>query len=97
MRVDQNVPGWRASVRTSYAGCSSGNHELNYGEHFTEPRGGCLLTKVHATMFQGDEAVDAWSYTSSGTAYSHFQIVNGSEDSTGYRFCVRRADTPCRG
>lgn len=91
VRVENKVYGWTASVRTSYAWCSSGNFKINFGEYFLEYRGWCLLTEVAATMYQGNKAVDACSYTSSGTGYSQFEIVEGGP--TG--FCVRRVDTQC--
>lgn len=93
LRVDQLVRGWRASVRTSYAGCGSGNFELNFGEYFIEYRGWCLLTEIAVKMYNDTVGVDAWPYTSSGTGYSQFEIVSGSHKG----FCVRRVDTECSG
>lgn len=91
VRVENKVHGWIAAVRTSYAWCSSGNFVIKFGDYILEPRGWCLLTEVAATMYQGDKAVDACSYTSSGTGYSQFEIVE--EGSKG--FCVKRVDTGC--
>lgn len=91
VRVENKIPGWVASVRTSYAWCSSGNFKIKYGEYILEPRGWCLLTEVAATMYQGDQAINACSYISSGTGYSQFEIVEGGLKG----FCVRRVDTEC--
>lgn len=96
VRVDDLVSGWRASVRTSYAWCRSGNFELKFKEYFTEPRGWCLLTEIAAKMYSeadDNKAIDAQSYTSSGTGDSQFEIVKGGP--TG--ICIRRVDTPCSG
>lgn len=64
---------------------------IKYSEYIIEPRGWCLLTEVAATMYQGDKAVDACSYISSGTGYSQFEIVEGGSK----RFCVKCVDTQC--
>lgn len=93
VRVDQTVAGWTANVRTSYAMCHSGDFKLNYGEFHVEPRGYCLLTHVAARMFNGNKSISALPYTSTGTSYSHFEIVKGGPRG----FCVRRIGTQCAG
>lgn len=91
VRVDQRVPGWKANGRVSYAACRTGNFEIYFGETFNEFRGGCLLTDIEAVMFKDDRSVRARPYSSSGTAYSQFEIVQeGPED-----FCIRRIGTQC--
>lgn len=91
VRVDQGVSGWRASGSVHYAWCSRGNFELEFGQHFEESRGACLVIRVTAMLIKGNESVRTDpDYTSSGTAYSHFEIVEG-----GRRFCVQRVGTRC--
>lgn len=91
VRIENKVHGWIASAQTAYAGCSPGNFVIKPDEHISEPRGWCLLTKISAAMFKGDEVVYACSYTSSGTGYSQFQIVEEGPN----RFCVVRVGTDC--
>lgn len=91
VRITNKVPGWTASVQTTYPGCSSGNFVIRPNEHISEYRGWCLLTKITATMYQGDQVVYACSYTSSGTGYSQFDIVEEGPN----RFCVLHVGTDC--
>lgn len=96
LRLDQLVANWTVSGTTSYALCRSGRFDdLKYGEYFLEYRGACLLTQISAVMhnLEGNKAVRASSYTSTGTGYSQFEIVEGGP--TG--FCVRRLGTECQG
>lgn len=90
VRIDNLVSGWKVKGRTSYAGCSSGNFELEFGESFSEYRGACLLTYITAILLKEDEYIRADPYWSSGTAYSQFEIVQ-----QGSRYCVRRVGTNC--
>lgn len=97
VRVDNHVPGWTANVRTSYASllCGSGDFKIGFGDFHVEKRGYCLLTQITAQMFNGNDTVRAWPYTSfPGTTYSHFEIVEGNQK--GF-FCVRRVGTQCAG
>lgn len=91
LRVDNRVAGWKANGRATYAACRTGDFELYFGETFTEFRGGCLLTDVEATLFKGDRSIRARPYSSSGTAFSQFEIVDEGNDN----FCIRRVGTAC--
>lgn len=91
VRIDHRVPGWKARGRVSYLLCSSRDFELEYGQTFRESRGLCLLTMITAVMYNGKESIRTDpDYTSSGTAYSQYEIVAG-----GSKFCIQRVGTIC--
>lgn len=91
MRIDQRVHGWRAAGRISYAACQSDDFSIEFGQFADRWRGGCLITEINAVMFRGNQSIRARPYESSGTSYSHYEIVNESDD----RFCIRRVGTTC--
>lgn len=85
------MPGWSATGRTSYAACSSGGFEVEFGAYFTEYRGGCLLTEIEAVLHNSEEdrSIRVQPYYSTGTSSSQFEIVEeGAEN-----FCIRRVGT----
>lgn len=89
VRIDHLVPGYKASGRTSYALCHSGDYELEFGKSHMEWRGICLLTEITAILKNETHNIRAKSYLSSGTSYSQFEIVQIGTD----EFEVRRVDS----
>ncbi len=70
-----NKTNYEISVKVEYACCSSDTAEyLKPGEHTSFKRGACLLISVWATVHTGSKNIDAKHYYSSGTAYSHFNV-----------------------
>lgn len=91
VRVDNLVPGWRASGRISYAWCKGRDFELGPGDHVLDSRGACLLIRITAVMKKDDQIIRTSDYVSSGTAYATFEIVPSGEQ----KFCVRRVGQQC--
>lgn len=69
VRIDQRIPGWKASGFISYAWCGSTNFELEFGEYTNDSRGGCLLTYISADMIKGNQSIRTIPYRSSGTKH----------------------------
>lgn len=93
VRVINLVRDWKASGQVVYSACKTGSYDdLEFGEYFTEWRGGCLIRQVNAKLYNGNLSVHAATYWSSGTSYSQFEIVRWG---TGDSFCVRRVGTAC--
>lgn len=72
------------SGSVSYAACRSDDYVVGAGQTWTETttRGGCLLTKITATVFTPNGPVTAEPYTSSGTSYSQFAVIHGASPDT---------------
>lgn len=91
LRIDNLVPGWSATGRTSYVACSSGDFEIEFGAYHTEYRGSCLLTEIQAVLYNSekDKTIRPQPYYSTGTSDSQFEIVE--EDAEN--FSIRRVTT----
>ncbi len=70
-------------VRYRSAFCSDDQYSVGgRGGSWTEPgRGVCLLTEVSAVVQTNTGNIDAAPYTSSGTAYSQFAVIQAGTDS----------------
>jgi hypothetical protein len=66
----------RGTVEYASAFCSNDNYILPPGRNWTAgSRGVCLVTKIDATVETPNGDVKASPYTSSGTSYSNFAII----------------------
>jgi len=70
-----NTTSHRIHGKIDYAVCSSDNFNLMAGKEASFPRGLCLLTEINATIELPDRDVEAKPYTSSGTSYSQFAVI----------------------
>jgi hypothetical protein len=62
--------------------CSNDQYVVDAGHTFTGPdRGVCLVDKITATVQTANGDVEATPYTSSGTSYSQYAIVQIGSDS----------------
>lgn len=91
VRIDHRAHGWRATGRIKYALCEPDNFDLEFGQMIEKWRGWCLIRGIDALMVRGDRSTWARPYTSSGTGYSHFEIVVEYDA----HFCIRRVGGEC--
>ena len=73
-----NSTQFTASGRVEYASifCSDDNYIVSpNGATWTNSRGVCLITRITATVRTPDGDIAAVPYTSSGTSYSQFAII----------------------
>ena len=80
------------SGKVYYAGapvfCSNDSYSVTPNTAWTaSSRGSCLVTKITATVKTPNGDVKATSYTSSGTSYSQFAVINHGD---GDNFQVTR-------
>jgi len=74
-----NSTSYNASGTVTYpsAFCSNDNYSVTPGTVWTASgRGVCLLTEITATLNTPNGQITATPYTSSGTSYSQFAIIN---------------------
>jgi hypothetical protein len=79
-----NSTGYAASGKVSYASafCSNDDYSVSsYGQWTANSRGVCLITEVSATLYVNGSPIVATPYTSSGTAYSQFAIIQTGPNS----------------
>ena len=78
VHISNSTP-YGASGKVSYASifCSDDNYSAgaNGGTWTASSRGVCLVTEVSATLFVDGKPVNATPYSSSGTSYSQFAII----------------------
>ncbi|GAA4371026.1 hypothetical protein GCM10023185_46110 [Hymenobacter saemangeumensis] len=88
-----NSTAYAASGKVYYASafCSDDDYSVaaNGGTWTANSRGVCLVTEVSATVYVNGQPVGASPYTSSGTSYSQFAIIQTSPGS----FAVTRVTT----
>lgn len=100
IRIENKVPGWIASVRPTYYGSSTSleNFQLKYGEYVyiddLNPETYKWVSGVAATLNQGDQVVNACSYTVSETDSAHYSPLEIIEDDSK-RFCVGHVGAEC--
>ncbi|MDO7850317.1 hypothetical protein [Hymenobacter convexus] len=86
-----------ASGKVSYASifCSNDDYTVsaNGGNWTASSRGVCLVTEISATVFTPSGPVVAAPYTSSGTAYSQFAIVQTGPNSYAVTRLTLAADS----
>ena len=63
--------------------CDDDPYSVTKTEPFKVNSGICLVTKITATVDTPDGKVTAEPYTSSGTSYSQFSVVDNGKDSSG--------------
>jgi hypothetical protein len=79
-----NSTGYAASGTVHYASafCSNDNYSVAaHGQWTASGRGVCLITEVSATLYVNGTPVKATPYTSSGTSYSQFAIIQTGPNS----------------
>ncbi|MFB9326637.1 hypothetical protein ACFFSY_12000 [Paenibacillus aurantiacus] len=77
IQIANSTP-YNAFGRIEYASifCSDDTYSVGGGNTFTAPgRGVCLLTKITATVVTPSGNIEAEPYTSSGTSFSQFAII----------------------
>ncbi|MFN5984308.1 MAG: hypothetical protein ACK476_07505 [Fluviicola sp.] len=74
----QNSCGHTATGTISYAACSSDSYNLGNGSGQSFGRGVCLVTEISATILLPTGKVDATPYSSSGTSYSQYAVIQSS-------------------
>lgn len=88
VHISNSTP-YPAAGKVSYASifCSDDDYTVNGngGQWTASSRGVCLVTKVSASLNVNGSWVEASAYTSSGTSYSQFAIIQ-----TGNSFAVTR-------
>lgn len=88
VHISNSTP-YGASGKVTYASffCSDDNYSAgaNGGQWTASSRGVCLVTEITATLFVNGSPVNAAPYTSSGTSYSQFAIIQ-----VGSGFAVTR-------
>jgi len=88
-----NSTAFAGSGKVYYASafCSNDDYSVaaNGGQWTASGRGVCLVTEVSATLYVNGTPVNASSYTSSGTSYSQFAIIQTSPTT----FAVTRVTT----
>jgi hypothetical protein len=85
VEVKSSIP-YFASGKVSYKSvfCGDDNYFTTMAEPYkADSRGVCLVTKITATVDTPDGKVTAEPYTSSGTSYSQFSVVDNGKDSSG--------------
>ncbi|HDG1690263.1 TPA: hypothetical protein R4S64_000609 [Kluyvera georgiana] len=70
-----NTTKYRIHGEIKYAACSTDHFNIRPGQSASFPRGLCLLTRINATIELPDRDVEAKPYTSSGTSYSQFAVI----------------------
>ncbi|WP_339238833.1 hypothetical protein MKX40_30370 [Paenibacillus sp. FSL R5-0517] len=92
-----NSTSFNASGKVEYASlfCSDDNYVVQRDETWqASSRGVCLVTRITATVRTPSGNIEAEPYTSSGTSYSQFAIIQVGPN----RFQVTRVvSTPRRG
>ncbi|WFR63759.1 hypothetical protein P9222_05675 [Paenibacillus amylolyticus] len=92
-----NSTSFTATGRVEYASlfCSDDNYAVQREETWqASSRGACLVTRITATVRTPSGNIEAEPYTSSGTSYSQFAIIQVGPN----RFQVTRVvSTPRRG
>lgn len=81
-----NSTSYAASGTVSYASvfCSNDNYNVDANGQWTaSSRGVCLVTEVSAKLNVDGHWVNASAYTSSGTSYSQFAIIQTGPNSFG--------------
>ncbi|MFC4102113.1 hypothetical protein [Paenibacillus xanthanilyticus] len=94
VQIANSTP-YSAVGRIEYASifCSNDNYSVAAGRTFTAPgRGVCLLTRITATVATPSGNIEAEPYTSSGTSFSQFAIIQVGEN----RFQVTRVVTAAK-
>ncbi|WP_207890960.1 hypothetical protein [Hymenobacter edaphi] len=70
--------------------CSDDNYNMSGNGQWTAGgRGVCLVTKITATVAVNNQSIEAAPYTSSGTSYSQFAVIQTGPGS----FAVTRVTT----
>jgi hypothetical protein len=73
--------------------CSNDDYTVGPLDTWTEgSRGVCLVTKIDATLTVGTQQIQATPYTSSGTFYSQFVIIQQGENSAVTRVVSEKDD-----
>lgn len=70
-----NTTRYRVHGEIKYAACSTDNFNLRAGAQESFARGLCLLTRINAVVQLEDRDVQAKPYTSTGTSYSQFAVI----------------------
>lgn len=87
-----NSTAFAASGTVHYASafCSNDNFSIAaHGQWTASSRGVCLITEISVTVYVNGSPVNATPYTSSGTSYSQFAVVQTGPNS----FAVTRMTT----
>jgi hypothetical protein len=68
---------FNASGKVSYrsAFCSNDNYSVTPNTTWSNGRGVCLITEISAVVQTSNGNIEATPYTSSGTSYSQFAII----------------------
>jgi hypothetical protein len=80
-----NSTEYAVSGTVTYSICSPDSYHIDKGPgtSWTGPsRGACLLTEISAWVTVGSDSVYATPYTSSGTSYSEFAVIQLNKDPT---------------
>lgn len=76
-----NSTDYSVKGHVKYAACSGDDFLIApWGNWTADSRGVCLLTKITATVYTPGKTAEAVPYTSSGTSYSQFAIIQTSPD-----------------
>lgn len=71
-----NSTNYTVKGTVKYAACSSDDFEITpWGNWTASSRGVCLLTKITAKVYTPGKTEEATSYSSSGTSYSQFAVL----------------------
>ena len=74
VRVFNSTP-FAASGGVNYAVCSDDAFSIRKHKDWSHSRGLCLITRVYASLSVDGDFVEATPYTSTGTSYSQFSII----------------------
>jgi len=96
-----NSTAYSVSGTVHYASifCSNDNYGMGAGKDWTaNGRGVCLVTKISADVSTPGGTVSASAYTSSGTSYSEFAVIQTSDNPLAFevtrRVSMANEDTP---
>jgi hypothetical protein len=73
--VDSTPFSARGKVEYASLFCSNDDYFITPTHPFTNDRGVCLITKITATVETSSGNVEATPYTSSGTSFSQFAVI----------------------
>ncbi len=91
-----NSTGYSVSGTVSYASafCSNDNYGMGPYQPWTaSSRGTCLVTEISANVTTPGGTVEATPYTSSGTSYSQFAVLQTSDSPLAFEVTRRVSST----
>lgn len=76
-----NSTNYSVKGKVKYAACSSDDFVIApWGSWTADSRGVCLLTKITADVYTPVKTSEAIPYSSSGTSYSQFAVLQTAPD-----------------